>query len=361
MRDALNRAEEATRVAAEAAVQRDREATDDERQAWADLCCLNPSQALLSAEELRFAMLNAAAAGAEAAAAASVAVAAALDAHAEAVVDDIWREASERERSARVDHQSLKSADVLDEDTRVADELLAAQLQNMEALQEAARIAAEALASDELLAAELQRMEGLRPDRPNPAEFPALGTTVDVTKVDLALGRRQLACLARERRGGGDTKKVVAKAVNDEVVKASARSRKRDVAMGYHRTTQPGPVAKHGQVAKGRKWPNMVNGNPLPPALPVPMTPPLRIPAFGEDAWRTSVREEKEQREKNREAAMASVLALVVPGDVSARIVGYTQRTWFGGEFERRVRAMQNLERRLRRMQAAKGWSGGSN
>ena len=110
--EALLRDEEAVRGAAEAAIQRDRDATDDEQQAWADLCCLNPSQALLSAEELRFAMLNAAAAGAEAAADASVAVAAALNAHAEAVVDEIWREASERERI--VNHQSLKSADVLD-------------------------------------------------------------------------------------------------------------------------------------------------------------------------------------------------------------------------------------------------------
>ena len=206
---------------------------------------------------------------------------------------------------------------------------------------------------DELLAAELQRMEGLRPDGPDPAEFPALSTTVDVTKVDLALGRRQLACLARERREGGDAKKFVAKAVKDEVAKTSARSRKRDVAMGYHRTTQPSPVSQAEWAARG---------NPAPPdLLPVANTATPPTTAKTEDEWSTSVREEKKQRGEIRKAAIVSVLTLKVPKAVSDKIVGYTSKTWFGGEFERRVRAMQNLERKLRLMQAAKRWSSDSN
>jgi hypothetical protein len=149
----------------------------------------------------------------------------------------------------------------------------------------------------------------------------------------------------------------VAKAVKDEVAKTSARSRKRDVAMGYHRTTQPSPVSQ-------AEW--AIRGNPAPPdLLPVANTATPQTTArqfwFDEDEWSTLVREEKKQRGEIRKAAIASVLTLKVPKVVSDKIVGYTSKTWFGGEFERRVRAMQNLERKLRLMQAAKRWSSDSN
>jgi hypothetical protein len=332
--EALHGAEEAVRVAGEEAIQRDRDATDDEQQAWSDLCCLNPSETLLSAEELRFAMMNAAAAGAEAAAAAEMAVAAALDAQAEAVVDEIWREASERERNARVDHQSLKSAQDLDEDTRFTDVLLAAQLQKMEALHEAARVATEVVASDELLAAELQRMETWKSDSPKPgsaldAEFPALGTAVDVTKVDLALGRRQLACLARERRDGGDLKRVVTKATNEERVEASARSRKRDVVMGYHRTTQQSPVANHRPVAKVRP--------PPPPDLPVPLPAVRQEPVVDKAAVRRLLRKQTWKRRITRKAGVESMLAnklpCRLPAGVCSHLMQYAQDAWFGDDW----------------------------
>jgi hypothetical protein len=380
--EVLNGAEEAARVAAEEAIRRDRDATDDEKQAWGELCCLSPSETLLSAEELRFAMLNAAAAGAEAAAAAEMAVAAALDAHAEAVVDEIWSEASERERNALVDHQSLKSAKVLDEDTRVMDGLLAAQLQKMEALHEAARVAAEVVASDELLAAELQRMEMLKPDSQNrvselDAEYPALGMTVDVTKVELALGRRQLAGLVRERRDGCDSMKVVVKADTDEGrVEASARSRKRDVAMGYHRTTQQGSVANHGQVAEGR------NRVPPPPDLPVPLPPVRPEPVVDKKALRKQKRQRRRgvpeelivaeaRRDEEKRAARAECevvpkvaeverwLAHRLPAEVCSHIVEYAESGWIGDDFVRKFSKAYKDEQ-LRKMHTEKG-SGGSN
>jgi hypothetical protein len=92
--------------------------------------------------------------------------------------------------------------------------------------------------SDVLLAAELHQMEVMKPvearkleslkrTRETNAAFPALGTTVDVTKVELQLGRRQLASRKREQREGGDPlKRVSANTDNKKRVKIPSLNRK---------------------------------------------------------------------------------------------------------------------------------------
>jgi hypothetical protein len=83
--------------------------------------------------------------------------------------------------------------------------------------------------SDALLAAELHQMEMLKPlecVKRTEAAFPALGATVDVTKVELKLGRRQLAALKREQRVGGDPlRKKPVSAGNQKGVKIPSLNR----------------------------------------------------------------------------------------------------------------------------------------
>jgi len=87
--------------------------------------------------------------------------------------------------------------------------------------------------SDALLAAELHQLEMLKPlecVRRTEAAFPALGATVDVSKVELKLGRRQLAALKREQRVGGDPlKKKPVSEGNQKGVKIPSLNRKPNV------------------------------------------------------------------------------------------------------------------------------------